>query len=150
MNQNYSIYVGIALSDGCDGDKQGGIGLVIYDETPQCIEQQRIQVLEVTDKAELELCALAEALEYAQDGDIIYSSSAFCVNGYNEWLDNWKARGWRKSNKKPVANRKLWRQVDELRSTKYVEVYQASGRNPSGQIFKAVELAKECFNGEDF
>jgi ribonuclease HI len=52
------------------------------------------------------------------------------LRGYNEWLDNWKRKGWRRANKKPVANRNLWQQVDELRSEKYVEVVKV--RAPPG------------------
>ncbi len=73
--------------------------------------------------------ALIEGLEYAQDGDAIYSDSDFCVKGYNDWLDNWKERGWRKSDKKPVKNRHLWQQIDELRSKKYVEVIKVKAHS---------------------
>ncbi len=48
-------------------------------------------------------------------GGIIYSDSELCVKGYNEWLDGWKAKGWCKADKKPVAYRELWQQVDTLR-----------------------------------
>lgn len=134
------------MSECKHNERQGGIGLVVHDEAGNFVEQMSMKVLEVTDNAELELCALVEALEHAQDGDTIYSNSAFCVNGFNSWLDNWKAKGWRKSNRKPVANRQLWQQVDELRSTKYVEVHQVS-RN---DLFRAVEFAKECVTGRKY
>lgn len=81
-----------------------------------------VTVKRAIDSTELELMALVEGLEYADDGDVIYSDSEFCVKGYNEWLNGWKAKGWRKANKKPVAYRHLWQQVDTLRAEKYVEV----------------------------
>ncbi|MBF4280289.1 hypothetical protein EAY27_24710, partial [Vibrio anguillarum] len=82
-----------------------------------------------TDNAELELLALIEGLEYAEDGDVIYSDSEYCVKGFNLWLDDWKDRGWRKANKKPVKHRQFWKQVDELRSRKYVEVVKVKAHS---------------------
>ncbi|EGR4166527.1 hypothetical protein DDO10_17485, partial [Vibrio cholerae] len=38
-------------------------------------------------------------------------------------------RGWRKANKKPVKHRQLWKQVDELRSRKYVEVLKVKAHS---------------------
>lgn len=118
----YSIYVDGSAPGNQNGCTRGGIGLAVYDDNNELIYENGITVDRPTDNAELELMALVEALEYAEDGDVIYSDSEYCVKGFNEWLDSWKRRGWRKSDKKPVANRILWKQVDELRSDKYVEV----------------------------
>lgn len=118
----YSIYVDGAAPNNQGGCMKGGIGIAVYDEDNYLIDGLSVTIDRATDNAELELMALMEGLEYAADGDVIYSDSAFCVKGYNEWLDGWKARGWRKANKKPVAYRELWQQVDELRGEKYVEV----------------------------
>lgn len=57
------------------------------------------------------------------------SSTDYCVKGFNIWLDDWKDRGWRKANKKPVKHRQLWKQVDELRSRKYVEVLKVKAHS---------------------
>ncbi|MFT5708678.1 MAG: ribonuclease HI, partial [Oceanospirillaceae bacterium] len=38
-------------------------------------------------------------------------------------------KGWRKANKKPVAYRHLWQQVDILRAEKYVEVVKVSAHS---------------------
>jgi ribonuclease HI len=118
----YFIFIdGVAPSS--DGKcTQGGIGIIVFDEVSNIIDERMITIKRKTDKYDIELLALIEALEYATDGDSIHSDSEFIVKGYNEWLDNWKAKGWRKSDKKPVAYRELWQQVDKLRATKYVEV----------------------------
>jgi len=31
-----------------------------------------------------------------------------------EWIANWKRRGWRTADKKPVKNADLWQMLDEL------------------------------------
>jgi ribonuclease HI len=125
----YSIYVDGAAPNNQGGCIKGGIGIAVYDEDNDLIDSYSITVNRATDNAELELMALVEGLEYAADGDIIYSDSEFCVKGYNEWLDGWKAKGWRKANKKPVAYRHLWQQVDELRREKYVEVVKVKAHS---------------------
>ncbi|EKO3497338.1 ribonuclease HI [Vibrio fluvialis] len=119
---SYSIYVDGAAPNNQHGCMRGGIGLVVMDEDNEIVHEESFTINRKTDNAELELLAFIEGLEYAEDGDVIYSDSDYCVKGFNIWLDDWKDRGWRKANKKPVKHRQLWKQVDELRSRKYVEV----------------------------
>lgn len=118
----YFIFIDGAAPNNQNGCTQGGIGMVVFDEENNIVNEIMITIKRATDSAEVELMALVEGLEYAEDGDVIYSDSEFCVKGYNEWLDDWKERGWRKSDKKPVAYPHLWQQVDALRTTKCVEV----------------------------
>ncbi|EGQ7762843.1 TPA: ribonuclease HI [Vibrio parahaemolyticus] len=126
---SYSIYVDGAAPNNQHGCTRGGIGIAAFNEQGELEHQDSITIKRNTTNAELELMALIEGLEYAQDGDVIYSDSDFCVKGYNDWLDNWKERGWRKSDKKPVKNRHLWQQIDELRSKKYVEVFKVKAHS---------------------
>ncbi|MBF4257489.1 ribonuclease HI [Vibrio anguillarum] len=124
-----SIYVDGAAPNNQHGCKRGGIGLVVMDEDNEIVHEEIITIDRETDCAELELLALIEGLEYAEDGDVIYSDNDYCVKGFNIWLDDWKDRGWRKANKKPVKYRQLWKQVDELRSRKYVEVLKVKAHS---------------------
>lgn len=42
----------------------------------------------------------------------IHSDSALIINAFTKgWIESWKKRGWRKSNKKPVENRDLWEEI---------------------------------------
>ncbi|NOH84669.1 hypothetical protein F0249_12670 [Vibrio sp. 03-59-1] len=142
----YSIYVDGSAPDNQNGCTRGGIGLAVYNEDNELVHEEGITVDRLTDNAELELMALVEALEYAEDGDVIYSDSEYCVKGFNEWLDNWKRKGWRKSDKKPVANRQLWKQVDDLRSEKYVVVVKVRAHSGNEGNEKADVLAVEAAN----
>ncbi len=40
------------------------------------------------------------------------TDSTYVLKGITEWMDNWKARGWKTANKKPVKNEDLWRRLD--------------------------------------
>jgi ribonuclease HI len=43
----------------------------------------------------------------------IYTDSEYVKKGITEWLAAWKRRGWRTSDRKPVKNADLWRELDE-------------------------------------
>jgi ribonuclease HI len=45
----------------------------------------------------------------------LYSDSQYVINGLREWMDGWKARGWKRGKNQPVKNVELWKQLDELR-----------------------------------
>ncbi len=42
----------------------------------------------------------------------IVTDSQYVMKGITEWMDDWKARGWRTAGKKPVKNRELWERLD--------------------------------------
>jgi ribonuclease HI len=43
----------------------------------------------------------------------LHTDSKYVMHGITEWMDNWKARGWRTAAKKPVKNKDLWQALDE-------------------------------------
>ncbi len=43
----------------------------------------------------------------------LFSDSKYVVEGVEKWLEGWKARGWRKADKKEPENVDLWRRLDE-------------------------------------
>ena len=44
----------------------------------------------------------------------VYTDSQYVRNGIREWLANWKQRGWKTADKKPVKNQDLWEALDAL------------------------------------
>ena len=58
----------------------------------------------------------------------VYSDSKYICSAFNEgWLSTWRKNGWRKSDKKPVANRDLWEELDELVSKHTVSFHWIKG-----------------------
>ncbi|WP_327786432.1 RNase H family protein [Vibrio anguillarum] len=47
----------------------------------------------------------------------------------SKWSNSLIHYRWRKANKKPVKHRQFWKQVDELRSRKYVEVVKVKAHS---------------------
>ncbi len=70
-----------------------------------------------TTNNKMELTAAIEALkEITEPCEIIlYTDSKYVLKGIEEWIHNWKKRGWKGSNRKPVKNIELWKKLDELR-----------------------------------
>lgn len=63
-----------------------------------------------TTNQRMELQAVLEAVIHAAGGPIeIVSDSTYVVNCFRDkWHEGWIKRGWKNSQKKPVANRDLW------------------------------------------
>ena len=70
-----------------------------------------------TTNNKMELTAAIMALKEIKEPCeiILYTDSKYVLQGIEEWIHNWKKRGWRGANKKPVKNIELWKELDELR-----------------------------------
>ena len=70
-----------------------------------------------TTNNKMELTAAIMALKEVKEPCeiILYTDSKYVLQGIEEWIHNWKKRGWRGANKKPVKNIDLWKKLDELR-----------------------------------
>lgn len=42
----------------------------------------------------------------------LHTDSKYVMQGITEWIGNWKRRGWKTADKKPVKNEDLWRRLD--------------------------------------
>lgn len=69
-----------------------------------------------TTNNRMEIQAAIEALSALKRGCkvVLYTDSRYVKDGINEWLPNWKKRGWKTSNRKPVKNEDLWRELDRV------------------------------------
>lgn len=102
------------FTDGaCRGNPgPGGWGVLIrygkHEKKLHGAEQQ-------TTNNRMELLAAIQALRALnRPCDIeITTDSQYVRNGITKWLVDWKRRGWRTSDKKPVKNIDLWQQLDE-------------------------------------
>jgi len=69
-----------------------------------------------TTNNRMELTAVIRALDALKRPCRIevYTDSQYVQKGISEWLPDWKRRGWRTADKKPVKNVDLWRELDRL------------------------------------
>lgn len=67
-----------------------------------------------TTNNRMELMAAIEALNALKRPCrvTLYTDSKYVMQGIEEWLANWKRRGWKTADKKPVKNQDLWERLD--------------------------------------
>ncbi|AEJ01448.1 Ribonuclease H [Nitrosomonas sp. Is79A3] len=70
----------------------------------------------LTTNNRMELLAAIRALESLKRPCKVHlhTDSQYVQKGISQWLDSWKVRNWRTSNRKPVKNEDLWRLLDSL------------------------------------
>lgn len=70
---------------------------------------------ETTTNQRMELQAVLEALKAVDGPVMIHSDSTYVVNCFNDrWYEGWLKRGWKNTQRKPVANRDLWEPLIDL------------------------------------
>ncbi|MBT6319827.1 MAG: ribonuclease HI, partial [Porticoccaceae bacterium] len=69
-----------------------------------------------TTNNRMELTAVIEGLSaLTQPCQVELSSdSTYVLKGIQEWMPNWKKRGWKTAAKKPVKNVDLWQKLDAV------------------------------------
>ena len=133
------------FSDGaCKGNPGlGGWGVLIKNSK---ILHELKGVQQQTTNNRMELIAVIEGLNSIQENAHIEitTDSMYVNNGINQWIDNWKNNGWKTAAKKPVKNKDLWQELDELvqnYSIKWIWVKGHSG-HPGNE--RADQLANEA------
>lgn len=57
----------------------------------------------------------------------LYTDSQYVRNGITTWLVDWKRRGWRTADRKPVKNQDLWERLDQLSAQHQVDWHWVKG-----------------------
>ena len=47
---------------------------------------------------------------------VALADSKYVMQGIDQWIHGWKARGWKTADKKPVKNEDLWKRLDTARA----------------------------------
>lgn len=96
-----------------------------------------------TTNNRMELTAVIEALSSLKRPTTvaIYTDSEYVKNGITSWIRNWKARGWRTADNKPVKNIELWQRLDALVAQHKVAWHWVRGHAGDPGNERADELA---------
>jgi ribonuclease HI len=97
----------------------------------------------LTTNNRMELLAVIRALEALKRHCTVqlHTDSKYVQQGITEWIHNWKKRGWRTADKKPVKNDDLWRQLDEAAQKHDIEWLWVKGHAGHNGNERADELA---------
>jgi ribonuclease HI len=75
----------------------------------------------------------------------IHSDSALIINTFKQnWINGWIKRGWKKSNKKPVENQDLWKEMLTAMQPHEVEWIKVKGHSTNERNNRVDRLAVEA------
>jgi len=126
-----ALLINIFTDGGCSGNPgPGGWAYVIVKneelgmrnevKTGSAVIAENWGAEKSTTNNRMELMAVIAALEYLSTIQLptekitVYTDSQYVQKGMSIWMKDWKSRGWKTSNKKPVKNQDLWQCLDEL------------------------------------
>ena len=83
----------------------------------------------LTTNNRMELQAVIEALSALKRPLQVrlYTDSQYVRRGILEWLPQWKARGWKTAERKPVKNQDLWQQLETAAAQHRIEWHWVPG-----------------------
>ncbi|MDH5621389.1 MAG: ribonuclease HI [Gammaproteobacteria bacterium] len=95
-----------------------------------------------TTNNRMELTAAIEALNALKGHSrvVLHTDSKYVMDGINDWMPNWKNRGWKTAAKKPVKNQDLWQALDEAIARHEIEWRWVRGHdgNPGNEAADAL------------
>lgn len=98
----------------------------------------------------MELTAAIEGLKNLKEtcGVEIVTDSQYLKNGITQWIANWKRKGWTTKERKPVLNKDLWEQLDELVNRHQVKWEWTKGHASHEDNNRCDELAQSAARGQ--
>ncbi len=142
MADNDSQIVDIYTDGACSGNPgPGGWGAIL---------RWRGQEKEIyggepdTTNNRMELTAAIMALE-ALNRSVrarLHTDSTYVKDGITSWIENWKKKGWKTANRKPVKNADLWQRLDDAARAHHVEWHWVKGHAGHPENERADELAR--------
>jgi ribonuclease HI len=101
-----------------------------------------------TTNNRMELTAVIEALAALKRPvkARIYTDSQYVRLGILEWVANWKKRGWKTADRKPVKNQDLWERLDGLAAGHELEWHWVKGHSGVPGNERCDALANEAID----
>lgn len=101
-----------------------------------------------TTNNRMELLAAIRALESLNRACevVVTTDSQYVRKGISEWLPQWKARGWRTADKKPLKNVDLWQRLEQAASAHRVDWRWIKGHTGHPENERADALANRAID----
>jgi ribonuclease HI len=103
-----------------------------------------------TTNNRMELTAAVRGLEALKRPSHVelFTDSVYVGKGLSEWLQKWKANGWRRREGmrlKEIANEILWRKLDELAAQHTIKYTRVAGHSGHAENDRVDELAVAAY-----
>lgn len=136
------------LGNGREGQNPGGAGGLIEYSSPRSAKLTRMDYWisePATTNNKMALRSAIEALRIlSRKGTRLRvqftSDSQYLVKGMTDWVESWKARGWRRKEG-AIENLELWQEADSLRKAHDIDWQWVRGHNKHPQNEYADHLA---------
>ncbi len=143
MNSSQSSVIEIFTDGACRGNPgPGGWGVLL-----RCGNREKTLHGGVanTTNNRMELTAAIKALQALKKPCVveITTDSQYVRKGITEWMSNWKKRGWKTSNKKPVVNMDLWQELDREAQRHNITWHWVRGHSGHIENERADQLANK-------
>lgn len=101
---------------------------------------------ENTTNNQMEMMAAIQALEALKSPCMVdlYLDSQYVRQGITEWLEGWKARGWKTADKKPVKNMELWQRLEAATLPHQIKWHWVKGHSGHTENERVDELARKA------
>jgi len=73
----------------------------------------------------------------------VYTDSQYVQKGITEWINGWKAKGWKTAAKKPVKNVDLWLELDKTQERHSVTWQWVKGHAGHPENERVDDLARQ-------
>lgn len=111
-------------------------------------EKEIYGAMKETTNNQMELKAAIEALSCLKEPCRVSltTDSEYVRKGITEWLENWKAKGWRTAQRKPVKNQEYWQILDLLNRKHTVSWHWVKGHAGHPDNERADALANKAID----
>jgi ribonuclease HI len=98
-----------------------------------------------TTNNRMELMAAIQGLESLKRAvrARVHTDSTYVKDGITKWIHNWKKKGWRTADRKPVKNQDLWLRLDAALAQHDIEWHWVRGHAGHPENERADELARQ-------
>jgi ribonuclease HI len=100
-----------------------------------------------TTNNRMELMAAIQVLEAIKGENRqvkIVTDSNYLRQGITQWIHNWRRKGWKTADNKPVKNKDLWQRLEAALKTHKVEWAWTKGHAGHPENERADELARQA------
>lgn len=147
--QNESKII-IYTDGGCIGNPgPGGYGAVVLQNGER---RELSSGFRLTTNNRMELMAAIAGLKSTPDTAVVtlYSDSRYLVDGMTRgWVQNWRAKGWRRAGNVKVPNVDLWKQLLDLTAHRKVSFVWVEGHTGVRENERCDQLSGQAAKGKN-
>jgi ribonuclease HI len=142
-----SSVVDIYTDGACRGNPGPGGWAAVLSAGGREKEISGAQIQTTNNRMELQaVIAALQALKRPVDVRL-YTDSQYVRRGILEWLPQWKARGWKTADKKPVKNQDLWQLLEAAAARHRIDWHWIRGHTGIAGNERCDALANAAIDG---